>query len=270
MSEAARGKSRLLRLLAQGRQAMGSAHVVRDLSVTEIWAAADFDFVLIDMQHVAMTIETLQDTLIALRGSAASVMVRAKWNDPVITGQILDVGADAVIVPMVNTADQARCAVRAAKYPPDGTRSWGPRRTSWIGDADAYGREANDNIGVFTQVETAEAIANLDDILSVPGLAGVMVGPSDLAISLGYPHNHGNPAVVEAIGGVLDRCRHAGVPFGMFTSAASEAKYWLGRGAALVTCGSDAGFIAAGMSELAARLRDAAGQRDRVAAEKDG
>jgi 2-keto-3-deoxy-L-rhamnonate aldolase RhmA len=261
--------SRLLSALDDGRPVIGFAHVVQDLAVTEIFRNIDVDFVLIDMQHVAITIETLQSVLIALQPAAASVMVRPTSNDPVLIGQILDVGADALIVPMVNTAADARRAVGAARYPPAGTRSWGPRRTSWLGGAAEYARDANDSVGVFTQVETAEAVENLDEILSVPGLAGVMIGPADLAISLGYSHDRDNPAVRQAVQGVLDRCLERRIPFGFFAATRAQAAYWLDRGALVMNCGSDAGIVAAGVSELAGSLRSMA-PSGRVIAETGG
>lgn len=260
--------SRLLSSLAAGRPVTGFAHMVQDLAVTEIFQDVDVDFVLIDMQHIAMTIETLQSVLIALR-SPASVMVRPTSNDPVLIGQILDVGADALIVPMVNSAQDARRAISAARYPPDGTRSWGPRRTSWLGGSAEYARDANDSVAVFTQVETAEAVENLDEILAVPGLAGVMIGPGDLAISLGYSDDRDNPAVERAIQGVLDRCRETRIPFGFFAATTAQAAYWMERGALVMTCGSDVGIVAAGVSELAASLRSMA-KAGRVTAGKGG
>lgn len=261
--------SPLLSSLEAGRPVTGFAHMVQDLAVTEIFQDTDVDFVLIDMQHIAMTIETLQSVLIALRPSAASVMVRPTANDPVLIGQILDVGADALIVPMVNSADDARRAIGAARYPPDGTRSWGPRRTSWLGGSAEYARDANDSIAVFTQVETAEAVEHLDEILAVPGLAGIMIGPGDLAISLGYSHDRDNPAVGRVIQSVLDRCLETRIPFGFFAATTAQAAYWMERGALVMTCGSDVGIVAAGVSELTASLRSMA-KAGRATAGKGG
>jgi len=261
--------SRLLSSLEAGRPVVGCAHMVQDLTVTEFFRDIDVDFVLVDMQHIAMTIEALQRVLIALQPTAASVMVRPPWNDPVMIGQILDVGADALIIPMVNTAADARRAVGAAKYPPEGSRSWGPRRTSWLGGSAEYARDANDSVSVFTQVETTEAVDNLDEILSVPGLAGVMVGPGDLAISLGYIHDRDNAAVQQVIQGVLDRCLERRKPFGFFAQNEQQAVYWMERGALVMNCGSDVGIIAAGVPELAASLKSMS-HGGRVGAEIDG
>lgn len=243
--------SPLLTSLRQKRPVVGCAHVIQDESITETLRDVDLDFLLIDMQHVAITVETLQRTLIALQPTRLSVLVRPVCNDSTAIGQILDAGADGVIVPMVNTADDARRAVAAAKYPPEGTRSWGSRRAARSYDsAESYARDANDNAVVITQVETDEAIRNLDDILSVPDLSGVMVGPTDLAISLGYMHDRQNSAVTDTIQRVLDRCLERDVPFGFFAASPQSGLPWISRGGLILNCSSDAAFVSQGVTRL--------------------
>lgn len=247
--------SPLLTSLQQGRPVVGSAHMIQDESVTETLRDVDLDFLLVDMQHVAITIETLQRTLIALQPTRLSVLVRPLCNDPVLIGQILDAGADGVIVPMVNTADDARRAVAAAKYPPEGIRSWGSRRSALAYESKAvYARDANENAVVITQVETRDAVTNLEGILSTPGLSGVMVGPTDLAISLGYMHDRQNPAVVRTIEAVRDRCVERGIPFGFFAASIDAAVYWMQHGGLILTCSSDTTFVAEGVARLSADL----------------
>lgn len=240
------------------RPIAGFAHTIRDERVTESLRSVDLDFLLVDMQHTPITIETLQRTLTALAPSDLSALVRAPWNDPATIGQILDVGASGVIVPMVNTASEAARAVAAARYAPLGIRSWGPGRTAYLpSDAATYAREANDRLVVITQVETAEAIDNLDEILGVPGLSAVMIGPADLAISLGYGDDRSNPAVRDAIQSVLDRCLKREVPFGFFAPTLEDGLYWLSRGALIVNCGIDTAFVAGGAANVAASVADA-------------
>lgn len=254
---------RLLRSLHDGRAVVGFAHSIRDEALSETFRSAEVDFVLVDLQHVAIGLETLQRTLIALQPSDVGVLVRPPSNDPVLVGQIFDVGATGVIVPMVNTADDARRAVAAAKYSPDGMRSWGPRRVAMFhGDPVAYAREANDDAVVIVQIETAEAVQNLDAILAVPGLSGVMVGPSDLAISLGYSHDRQNPAVLDTIQAVLDRSRAAGVAFGFFAGTVEQGMHWLRRGALIVNCSSDTSFVAQGIAALSAQVATTRGALD--------
>ncbi|EQD32862.1 2-dehydro-3-deoxyglucarate aldolase, partial [mine drainage metagenome] len=163
---------------------VGCAHMIRDEAVTEALRGVAADFLLVDMQHAAFGLESLQRTLIALHPSELAVLVRIPSNDHVTIGQMFDLGVTGVIVPMVNTREDALAAVAAAKYPPDGIRSWGPRRVATFhGDAASYALSANDSTLIIAQVETQEAVDNLDDIISVPGLSGIMVGPADLAIS---------------------------------------------------------------------------------------
>lgn len=251
-------KRRLVDALKQGRPLVGCAHMIQDESVTETLRDVDLDFLLIDMQHVAVTIETLQRTLIALQPSRVSVLVRALWNDAALIGQILDAGADGVIVPMVSSADDARRAVAAAKYPPDGVRSWGSRRAA-LGyeSAEAYARGANDDALVIVQVETREAVDNLDEILATSGLGGVMIGPADLAISLGYMHDRQHADVTATVEGVLAACRERGVPFGYFAGSFEVAENWIRRGALILNCSSDVAFVSQGVARLAADVERA-------------
>lgn len=248
-------KSRLLASLQEGRPIVGVSHVIQDESVTETLRDVDLDFLLIDMQHVAVTIETLQRTLVALQPTELSVLVRPLTNDTATIGQVLDVGADGVILPMVNTADDARRAVAAVKYPPKGIRSWGPRRAARLhGGAEAYSRDADDSVVVITQVETEEAVSNLEDILSVPGLSGVMIGPADLAISFGYMHDRTCSRVQDIVQGVLDRCLERGVPFGFFASSVEDGVHWMERGGLILSCSSDTSFVAQGMVQMSAQI----------------
>lgn len=249
---------RLQSSLRAKRPIAGFAHTIRDEGITESLRTVELDFLLVDLQHSPITIETLQRTMTALAPSELSTLVRAPWNDTATIGQILDVGAGGVIVPMVNTAEEARRAVAAARYAPDGVRSWGPRRTAYFpGDAATYARHANDNVLIITQVETAQAIENLDEILGVAGLSAVMIGPADLAISLGYSEDRNNPAVRDAIQRVLDRCLERDVPFGFFGPTLEDGLYWLRRGALIVNCSTDSAFVAAGAANIATSVAGA-------------
>ncbi len=252
--------SRLSESLRHRRPAVGCAHMIADLAVSETLRGVDLDFVLVDTQHVALSIESLQRMIIALQPAELSVLVRPASNDPVLIGQALDVGATGIIVPMVNTADDARRAVAAALYPPEGTRSWGPSRRAMRGSAADYAREANREVVVLTQVETAQAVENLEEILSVEGLSGVMVGPADLAISLGYSEDRANAEVEKVFLSVLERCLERDVPFGFFASNTEQASRWIERGSLVTTCSSDADFVATGVQRLATTLRGAAQQ----------
>ena len=251
------GASSLLTSIQQRRPVVGCAHMIRDEAVTEALRGVATDFLLVDMQHVAFGLESLQSTLIALHPSELAVLVRIPSNDYVTIGQMFDLGVTGVIVPMVNTRQDAMAAVAAAKYPPVGIRSWGPRRVSTFhGDPASYALTANDNTIVIVQIETQEAVDNLDDIISVPGLNGVMVGPADLAISMGYIHDRENQTVQSTLQFVLDRCLENEMPFGFFASSLESALYWIERGATILNCSSDSTFVVEGFNRIAGAVAD--------------
>jgi 4-hydroxy-2-oxoheptanedioate aldolase len=236
---------------------VGVWHLIQDLAVSELLRETPVDFLTLDLQHHAATIEGAQRAMIALRGSGLDVLVRMRSHDPAAIGQVLDCGADGVVVPMVDTAEQVAAVVAASRYPPDGVRSWDPHRAMLAyADLDDYVDHAGDAL-VVVQVETTQAVEAIDDIVAVPGLGAVMVGPGDLAVSMGYIREPGHPAVAEAAEHVLNRCRLAGVPFGMFTGSPEEAASWIERGALLVNCGADVGWVLQGARALGATLGQA-------------
>ncbi len=249
-------RTHLTTRIRNGDLVVGCAHVIRDEAVTEGLRAVDVDFLLVDMQHVAIGLESLQQILVALQPSDVAVLVRVPSNDAVLIGQVLDLGATGVIVPMVNTAGHAIRALAAAMYPPVGTRSWGPRRVaSFHGDALDYARSANDNTAVIVQIETAEAVANVDEILTSGGITGVMVGPADLAISMGHMFDREDQEVHRAIQRVFERCQVHGVAGGIFTNDTDRAQHWISMGATILNCSSDATFVADGFRRVAAALK---------------
>lgn len=232
--------------------------MIRDEAVTETLRKVEVDFLLVDMQHMAIGIESLQRMLVAIQPTDLGVLVRVPSNDPVAIGQVLDVGATGIIVPMVNTQTDATNATRYALYPPQGTRSWGPRRVgSFHGDPIRYATEANLNTVIIAQIETQEAVDNLDFILSVDGLTGIMIGPADLAISMGYMLDRDNQAVHATIEKVLQRCHDRDVPGGIFTNDVERALHWIARGAMIVNCSSDATFVSEGYKRIATATANA-------------
>lgn len=244
--------NRVKRLMAAGKPALGVSATITDPWATEVLGAADFDFVLIDAEHGPIALDQLQMMMIALGRSESTVLVRPVANDAAVIKQILDAGAEGIIVPEITDAESCRAAVRAAKYPPEGIRGFGPRRASRLHGAPRadYIARANDEIAVIVMIESAEAVQNIDEILATPGLDGIMVGSADLAVSMGYLHDQGNAAVGEAVEQVRSACEKAGFPFGIYAVAEAAARKWVGAGALLVTIGSDAQFIDAGVARI--------------------
>lgn len=246
-------QQKLLTSIRDRRPVVGCAHMIRDEAVTETLRNVEVDFLLVDMQHMAIGIESLQRILVAVQPTDVAVLVRVPSNDPVLIGQVLDVGATGIIVPMVNTRQDALNAASYARYPPEGIRSWGPRRVaSFHGDPQSYAAEANATTVVIAQIETQEAVDNLDSILSVLGLTGIMIGPADLAISMGYMLDRDNQAVHSTIATILRRCQELDVPGGIFTNDVERALHWITRGAMIVNCSSDAAFVSEGYKRVAA------------------
>ncbi len=242
--------NRVKEKIQAGQAVIGSVVSVPEPFVAEIMGAADFDFILVDTEHAPFSIHQLQTVLIALRPTESTIIVRAPWNDPVMVKQILDVGADGIIFPWINDRAECERAVAATKYPPEGIRGWGPRRAARVhGGALEYARNANANVLTLCQIERGDAVERLDEILTTPGLDGIMIGPADLAWSLGYGQDLDNPAVEAAIQRVLAKCLEHNVAFGMFTQTVERARTWIGRGGLIATIGGDVPFIDAGIAQ---------------------
>jgi len=242
-------QNRMKEKLRGGQAVIGSAVTLAEAFVSEMMGAAGFDFLLIDMEHVPLTVRDVQSILIAAGRTESTLVVRAPWNDPVAVKQILDVGAEGVIFPWINTRAECEAAVAAAKYPPAGIRGYGPRRAARRDGAEAYRRSANDQVLVLAQIERIEAVGRLDEILPTPGLDGIMIGPADLALSMGHLNDMENPEVETAIRRTLEACLRHDVPFGIFSGTAEKARKWIGLGGQIATVGGDTSFIDAGIAQ---------------------
>ena len=222
----------------------------------EVMAHQGFDSLTVDMQHGVIDYQVAVTMLQAISTTPVIPLARVPWNDPARLMKILDAGAYGVICPMVNTREEAEALVQACRYPPRGHRSWGPVRASIYAGSD-YGDHANDEIIVMPMIETAEALKNLDAILSVPGVDAVYVGPSDLSLALGYTPrlDQTEPAVVDAQLKILEGCRRHGVVAGIHNATAAYALKMIAAGYQFVTLASDSRFLAAKAAEEVAVVR---------------
>ena len=192
-------------VMRSGGVALGVSVTVADAFVVEMLGAGGFDFLLIDTEHAPIAIDQLQVMLIALRSSASTVFVRPAANDPALIKQILDLGAEGLVVPEVDDAAGCAAAVAAARYPPLGVRGFGPRRAARLdGGRPAYLARADEEVAVLVMIESAAAVAGIDGILKTPGLDGIMVGPADLAVTMGHLNDLSHPEVGAAITTVND------------------------------------------------------------------
>jgi 2-keto-3-deoxy-L-rhamnonate aldolase RhmA len=244
----------LRQALARGEVAFGVSLTIADPFVAEVMAAQAFDFLMIDTEHSPMSSYQLQTQLIALRTSRAAVLVRVPERDENAAMQALDLGAEGVVIPHVETGGECAAAVRAALYPPRGTRGVGPRRAARLTDRETYFRRANDETFVGVMIESGPAVDNIDDILAVPGLGGVIIGTEDLAASLGHLNDVRHGDVAKAIEQISQRCAAADVPFGRYAATADAAGELISSGARLITVGSDLLFLEQGMRSAAGRI----------------
>ena len=241
---------RLTEQFAAGRPAFGVTLTIADPFVAEVIAAQSFDFLMVDTEHSPISTYQLQTQLIALRSSAASILVRVPHNEATAIMTVLDLGADGVVVPQVQTGDECARAVSAARYPPRGTRGVGPRRAARLTDRDGYFRRANDETLVVIMIESGEGVENLAKILSVDGVGGVIIGVADLSASLGHLDNPGHADVLAAVDTIQASCLANGIPFGMYAASAAAANELVGRGARIITVGSDLLFLEQGMNRV--------------------
>ena len=222
----------------------------------ELMGRSGFDWVCVDTQHGLIGYDQMAVMLQALSITGTPAFVRVPWNNPGDIMKALDAGAQGVIVPMVNSAAEARQAVAACRYPPDGLRSWGPIRAA-LG-VDGYGpATGNRRVVVAVMIETAAAVEAADEIVSVPGVDAVYVGPNDLALTHGmapsadgYDERHAQ--VVERI---LDACRRHGVVAGIHCGSVQTAMRWRDRGFRMFNVTSDAIFLRTGATRVVEAMR---------------
>ncbi|MGI9624515.1 MAG: HpcH/HpaI aldolase family protein, partial [Acidimicrobiales bacterium] len=189
----------------------------------------------------------------ALDLGTATPIVRVPWNEPGIIGKMLDAGAMGIVIPMVNTVAEAEAAVRACRYAPAGARSYGPTRAAMR--VDGYYEAANDAVACIPMIETTQAISNIGDILAVPGIDAVYVGPADLSITLGLPpgNNDDSADFMSALETIVEACQHQGVVAGIHATTALVSKR-LDMGFGMVTATSDMVAMRAGLAPAVATV----------------
>ena len=225
----------------------------------EVMAHQGFDSLTIDMQHGVTDYQVAVTMLQAISTTPVIPLARVPWNDPAILMKSLDAGVYGVICPMINSRAEAEALVRACKYPPRGYRSFGPVRASIYAGTD-YSDHANDDLVVMPMIETAEALKNLDEILSVPGVDAVYVGPADLSLALGCKPrlDQTDAPVVDAQLRIVEACKRHGVIAGIHNATASYALKMMAVGYQFVTLASDTRFLAARAAEEVTIIRKTA------------
>jgi 4-hydroxy-2-oxoheptanedioate aldolase len=222
----------------------------------ETMAHQGWDTLTVDMQHGVIDYQAMVGMLQAISTTNTEPVVRVPWLEPALLMKTLDAGAYNVICPMVNTREDAQKLVAWTHYAPRGTRSFGPVRAMLYGGPD-YPQHADETIVRFAMIETAQAVENLDAILSVEGLDAVYIGPSDLSISLGCKPSFDElePKAAQAVEHILERARAHGVVAGIHNGGPDAALARIAKGFQFVTISSDARLLAAGSQQIVARMR---------------
>lgn len=250
--------NRLKRALSEGRQQIGLWSSLAHNVTVEIIAGSGFDWLLLDTEHAPNELPMVHSQLQAMEGGTATAVVRPAWNDAVILKRLLDIGVQNFLVPFVQTEEEARRAVAATRYPPDGIRGVAVaiRANRW-GRVQDYARHANAEIGLIVQLETRRALQNLEAIAGVDGIDGLFIGPSDLAADLGHPGDNRHPDVRAAIEDAIARIIKTGKFAGILAPIEADARHWLERGCRFVAVGNDAILLARQSEALAAKFKGA-------------
>lgn len=233
--------------------------------VAEIMAGSGLDWVLIDMEHSPNTLDSVLAQLQAVAATDATPVVRVPIGDVVTIKQVLDLGAQNILVPMVSSAEEARDVVAAVRYPPRGRRGVGSalaRSARWNRIED-YLRHADEHVSVFVQIETVQGVDAAAEIAAVDGVDGVFVGPSDLAASMGLLGAQTHPDVVASVVRTFEAVTGAGVPVGVNAFDPAAAQSYVEAGADFLLVGADVALLARGSEALAARWTSAEGDTAR-------
>ena len=252
--------------MAEGQAQIGLWLGLADAYSAEIIAGTGYDWLLVDGEHAPNDLRSILHQLQAIASASSALppgataphaVARVPVGDTALIKQYLDLGAQTILVPMVDTAEQAEQLVRATRYAPEGVRGMGSalaRSSRWQAYPH-YVQEANDQVCLLVQAETTQAISNLDAIAATPGVDGVFIGPADLSASMGHPGNAGHPDVQATIHDAITRIRRAGKAPGILATTESQAHQWLAAGALFVAVGVDTMLLASAAHDLLARFR---------------
>jgi len=246
----------LKRALRERRPQIGLWSQLASPIAAEVLAGAGFDFVVLDTEHAPNELPSIHSQLQAMTGGTAAPVVRPVWNDAVVFKKLLDIGAQNLLVPYVQSAEEARRAVAATRYPPEGIRGVAvATRANQYGRVKDYFRRVHEELCIIVQIETRGALQRLEEIAAIDGVDGLFIGPSDLAADMGHLADSGHADVRAAIDDAARRIRKAGKIAGILTPVEADAKRWLELGFLFVAVGSDLGLLARQTEALAFRFK---------------
>jgi 2-dehydro-3-deoxyglucarate aldolase len=242
--------------LINGKPLIGCWCSLASPITTEILGLAGFDWLLLDGEHAPNDVLSFIPQLMALKDSRSAPVVRPPWNDTVMIKRLLDAGFYNFLVPFIESADDARRAVAATRYPPAGVRGVSvAQRGNRYGTVADFLKVINDNIAVMVQIESRAGMQAIDAICDVDGVDGIFIGPSDLAAALGHLGNPSHPEVQQAMQQVSARAKAHGKPIGILAPVESDARRYLEMGASFVAVGSDLGAFRAATQALRDKYR---------------
>ena len=242
--------------LYAGKAAFGVMCTFPSPTVVEMLGYLGFDWILLDTEHSPNEIPDLVSQLQAVQRGTATPIIRPAWNDAVLAKRALDIGAQTLLFPYVQSVEEAKRAVASTRYPPQGIRGVSvAARASRYGRVPGYLTKANAEICVLVQVETRAALDQIDAIAAVDGIDGVFIGPSDLAASLGHLGNPQHADVQRAIENGVKRLKVVGKPAGILTGNEEEARRYIGWGYLFVAVGADVGLLARNADALAKKFK---------------
>ncbi len=252
----ARSSGRLRQTWAEGRPAVGVWSMLADPVVAELIGSCDADYVVVDLQHGAATWADLPTLCQAMRAGGRAPLVRVPWNEPVHVMRALDCGAAGVVVPLVDSVEDAVRALRACAFPPMGDRSWGPMWGDVRGDGALPPAQQDAGVLCVVMVETSAGMDAVAEIAAVPGVDAVYVGPNDLALGCGHGRaTYRDSTEVDALlQRVVDACRAAGTVAGLHCSDTEMAAHWAGRGFGMVTTATDTTVLRRGVDAAVAEV----------------
>jgi 2-dehydro-3-deoxyglucarate aldolase len=243
--------------LLAGKKLIGCWSSLSNAITTEVLGVAGFDWILLDGEHSPNDMSTYIPQLMALKDSVSAPVVRPSSNNPVELKRLLDAGFYNFLVPFVESVDEARKAVLATRYPPQGMRGVSvSQRSNRYGTVADYFKGVNDQMCVMVQIESAKGVAAAADITAQDGVDCLFVGPSDLAAGLGHLGNANHPDVQAAIASVFAAAKAAGKPSGILAPVEADARRYLAQGATFVGVGSDLGLFRNATQALRDKYRD--------------
>lgn len=249
-------QNRFKRALLEGRQQIGLWCSLSSAYTVEVVAGSGFDWLLLDAEHSPNDVLSVLPQLQALAAYEVSAIVRPPANDLVLIKRYLDIGAQTLLIPYVQSVEEAEAAVAATRYPPDGLRGIaGATRATRFGRVQGYAQHAAEELCLLVQVETQRALDQLEGIAAVEGVDGIFVGPGDLAASLGFAGQLNHPTVRKAVEDAIVRIRGCGKPAGILTADEAFARRCIELGTTFTAVGQDVGVLARGTEELARRFQ---------------